>query len=85
MATVWQSTVSFFRLAWQTQPVLVVSCAMGVIGEKRYFECLPLVTAFVIFIFQGPLFVVFGPGTKKSEEERKNWPTHYRRKVIILL
>ena len=31
----------------------------------------------------GPLCVVFGPGTQKGEQERLNWPTHYRRSKLI--
>ncbi len=28
----------------------------------------------------GPLFVAFGPGSQKGEQERLNWPTHYKSK-----
>ena len=39
---------------------------------------------FFLFLHSaGPLFVLFGPGTKKSQQERINWPTHYRSEQIL--
>ena len=32
----------------------------------------------------GPVFVLLSPGTKKSELEIKNWPTHYRREMRFM-
>ena len=48
-------------MAWETQPILFISCVMGGVG---------------------PLFVLFGPGSKRGEEEMRNWPTHYRCKLL---
>ena len=31
----------------------------------------------------GPLFVLFGPGTEKGQEEIRNWPTHYKRSKCV--
>ncbi len=33
----------------------------------------------------GPLFVAFGPGTARGEQERLNWPTHYKRSKFIVV
>ena len=38
---------------------------------------------FLLLHSAGPLFVLFGPGTEKSQQERINWPTHYRSEQIL--
>lgn len=35
--------------------------------------------------FIGPLFIAVGPGVKHWNEERLNWPTHYRREYLTIL
>lgn len=69
-----RASMSWFRMTWATQPVLVLSCVLGALGEA-------VVTRWALYRIPpsvGPLFVAFGPGSAKGEQERLNWPTHYK-------
>ena len=83
-------------MAWSTQPVLVLSAVLGIAGEWKegeleidvqYWNKQDLELIWLLFFLPlhsaGPLFVLFGPGTEKSQQERINWPTHYRSEQIF--
>ena len=75
---------NWLKTAWATQPVLVVACAMGMLG-KLNAGCVHQMFRLIVFLaapihVKGPILVLVGPGTRKGEAERLNWPTHYRSK-----
>ena len=87
MVNLLRISVDWLKMAWARQPVLVISCVMGVMGKSSgcsrlaagtlrcaLFRNLPLLS--------GPLFVVLGPGTEKGQLERREWPTHYDRSKL---
>lgn len=39
---------------------------------------------FYVCVCLGPAIILLSPGTQKGEQERLNWPSHYRSKPTIL-
>ena len=83
----------WMKMAWARQPVLVLSCALAVIGKLRVLDVGGCVhkqhgvrhLEWSPILFTGPVFVAFSPGTAKGQEERRNWPTHYKRSMCQML
>lgn len=81
-----RASVNWLKIAWATQPVLVLSCVLGALGEqkKSYLNLVCGVRYLEASTQTGPLFVAFGPGVQKGEKERLNWPTHYKRSRFLV-
>ena len=73
-----RGTWNWLKMAWEVQPVLFVSSVMAIVGMLYIF----IIGCLLLVFISGPLFVLLGPGTKKGELERLNWPTHYRCKSV---
>ncbi len=71
-----RASFNWLKFTWATQPVLFLSCVLGGLGEDGQVCGCALSRTITV----GPLFVAFGPGSQKGEQERLNWPTHYKSK-----
>lgn len=94
MASAVRAGVNWLKMAWNTQPVLVVSCVLGGVGtftvcptysghKAVALTLLPPTPTPPVPLATGPLIVLLSPGSRKSEEERLNWPTHYKSKHFV--
>ena len=84
MARLIRSSWSWLRWSWEFEPVLVVSVAMGAIGNfffEVYLFCNIDGCRHFVCHGAGPLFVYFSPGTQKAWNEAYNWPTSYKCKI----